>query len=55
MGKDIILETKDLKKHFKIKGGKVLKAVDGVSIQVEERPLDWQENPAAESQRLGGP
>ena len=33
--KDIILETKDLKKHFKIKGGKVLKAVDGVSIQVE--------------------
>lgn len=35
MGKDIILETKDLKKHFKIKGGKVLKAVDGVSIQVE--------------------
>ena len=35
MSKDIILQTKDLKKHFKIKGGKVVKAVDGVSIEVE--------------------
>ncbi len=35
MGKDIILETRDLKKYFNIKGGKVVKAVDGVSIQVE--------------------
>ena len=32
---DIILETRDLKKHFNIKGGRVVKAVDGVSIQVE--------------------
>ena len=32
---DIILETKDLKKHFNLKGGRVVKAVDGVSIQVE--------------------
>ena len=35
MSKDIILETHDLKKYFKIKGGRVVKAVDGVSIQVE--------------------
>ncbi len=35
MSKDIILETKELKKHFKIKGGRVVKAVDGVSIEVE--------------------
>ena len=32
---DIIMETRDLKKHFNIKGGRVVKAVDGVSIQVE--------------------
>lgn len=32
---DIILETRDLKKHFNLKGGRVVKAVDGVSIQVE--------------------
>ena len=32
---DIILETRDLKKHFNIKGGRVVKAVYGVSIQVE--------------------
>ena len=32
---DIILETRDLKKPFNIKGGRVVKAVDGVSIQVE--------------------
>ena len=31
MSKDIILETHDLKKYFKIKGGRVVKAVDGVS------------------------
>jgi len=35
MNKDIILSTDNLKKHFKIKGGKVVKAVDGVSIEVE--------------------
>ncbi len=35
MSKDIILETKDLKKYFNLKGGRVVKAVDGVSIQVE--------------------
>ena len=35
MSKDIILSTQDLKKHFRIKGGKVVKAVDGVSIEVE--------------------
>ena len=35
MSKDIILSTDNLKKHFKIKGGKVVKAVDGVSIEVE--------------------
>ena len=35
MSKDIILQTKELKKHFKIKGGRVVKAVDGVSIEVE--------------------
>ena len=32
---DIILETRDLKKHFNIKGGRVVKAVDGVSIQAQ--------------------
>lgn len=32
---DIILKADNLKKYFKIKGGKVLKAVDGVSLEVE--------------------
>ena len=32
---DVILKAEDLKKHFKIKGRKVVKAVDGVSIEVE--------------------
>ena len=32
----VLLETRDLKKYFKIKGGKILKAVDGVSIKVYE-------------------
>lgn len=32
---DIILKAEDLKKYFKIKGHKVVKAVDGVSIEVE--------------------
>lgn len=32
---DIILKAEDLKKHFKIKGRKIVKAVDGVSIEVE--------------------
>ena len=35
MSKDIILETRDLKKYFNLKGGRIVKAVDGVSIQVE--------------------
>jgi len=35
MGKDVILRTEDLKKYFRIKGGRVVKAVDGVSIEVE--------------------
>ncbi len=35
MSKDLILQTENLKKHFKIKGGRVVKAVDGVSIEVE--------------------
>ena len=35
MSKDIILRTEDLKKYFRIKGGRVVKAVDGVSIEVE--------------------
>lgn len=33
--KDIILRTENLKKHFRIKGGRVVKAVDGISIEVE--------------------
>lgn len=36
MSKEIILQTENLKKHFKIKGGKILKAVDGVSISVNK-------------------
>lgn len=32
---DVILKAEDLKKYFKIKGHKVVKAVDGVSIEVE--------------------
>ena len=32
---DVILKAEDLKKYFKIKGRKVAKAVDGVSIEVE--------------------
>ena len=32
---DTILKTEDLKKYFKIKGGKTVKAVDGISITVE--------------------
>ena len=32
---DVILKAEDLKKYFKIKGRKVVKAVDGVSIEVE--------------------
>lgn len=35
MGKDIILQTENLKKYFKIRRGQEVKAVDGVSIQVE--------------------
>lgn len=35
MGKDIILQTENLKKHFKLKGGRIVKAVDGVTIYVE--------------------
>ena len=35
MSKDIILRTEDLRKYFRIKGGRVVKAVDGVSIEVE--------------------
>lgn len=35
MSKDLILQTTNLKKHFKIKGGRLVKAVDGVSIEVE--------------------
>lgn len=30
----VLLETRDLKKYFKIKGGRVVKALDGVSITV---------------------
>ncbi|RRD93832.1 dipeptide ABC transporter ATP-binding protein [Clostridiales bacterium COT073_COT-073] len=33
--KDIILRTENLKKYFKIKRGKVVKAVDGITIQLE--------------------
>lgn len=33
---DVILKAEDLKKYFKIKGRKVVKAVDGVSIEVEK-------------------
>ena len=37
---DVILKAEDLKKYFKIKGRKVVKAVDGVSIEVERgKPL----------------
>lgn len=32
---DVILKAENLKKYFKIKGRKVVKAVDGVSIEVE--------------------
>lgn len=32
---DVILKAEDLKKYFKIKGRKVVKTVDGVSIEVE--------------------
>ena len=32
---DVILKAEDLKKYFKIKGRKVVKAVDGVSNEVE--------------------
>ena len=35
MGKDIILQTENLKKYFRIRRGKVVKAVDDVSIEVE--------------------
>lgn len=35
MTKDIILQTDNLKKYFKMKGGRVVKAVDGVTISVE--------------------
>lgn len=35
MGKDIILQTENLKKYFRIRRGQEVKAVDGVSIQVE--------------------
>lgn len=35
MGKDMILQTENLKKHFKLKGGRLVKAVDGVTISVE--------------------
>lgn len=33
--KDIILRTENLKKYFKIKRGKIVKAVDGITIQLE--------------------
>ena len=32
--KDIILRTENLKKHFRIKGGRVVKAVDGIESQL---------------------
>ena len=32
MGKDIILQTENLKKYFRIRRGRVVKAVDDVSI-----------------------
>lgn len=35
MNHDILLKTENLKKHFKIRGGKIVKAVDGVSIEVK--------------------
>ena len=35
MGKDIILQTENLKKYFRIRRGQEAKAVDGVSLQVE--------------------
>ena len=35
MSENVILRTEGLKKHFRIKGGRIVKAVDGVSIQVE--------------------
>ena len=35
MDKDIILQTENLKKYFRIRRGQEVKAVDGVSIQVE--------------------
>lgn len=35
MAKDIILATENVKKYFPVRGGKVVKAVDGVSVEVE--------------------
>ena len=35
MGKDIILQTENLKKYFRIRRGQEVRAVDGVSIEVE--------------------
>ncbi len=35
MSADYILETQDLKKYFKLKGGKLLRAIDGISIALE--------------------
>lgn len=36
---EVILEVKDLKKHFTVKDGKVLRAVDGVSLAVRENEI----------------
>ena len=36
MSEKVILEVKDLKKHFQIGRNKFLKAVDGVSLQIRE-------------------
>ena len=41
MGKEgnVILEVKNLKKHFKVGGGATLKAVDDVSFLLEKEKL----------------
>ena len=36
MGKEVLLEVKDLKKYFKIGKDKTLKAVDGVSFTINK-------------------
>ena len=59
MNKEILISATDLKKYFpvhKFMGGKqYVKAVDGVSLEINVKLLVWLENQAVENQHWNVP